>query len=141
MVKSKFIQKPGKLIKDNRGSLQNIITGNFASCMEIFSKKGTIRSNHYHKKDSHYIYIVKGEILWAYKKIHKDSKITLKKLKKGSLFFTPPMQEHFAYFIKDSHILAFSPRTGKKKSYENDLIRVNMQNYPKLKRAISKYKK
>ena len=67
-----------------------------------FSKKGTIRSNHYHKKIKiHYIYIVKGEILWAYKKIHKDSKLILKKLKKGSLFFTPPMQEHFfAYFIK-----------------------------------------
>ena len=77
-----------------------------------FSKKGTIRSNHYHKKDSHYIYIVKGEILWAYKKIHKDSKLILKKLKK-EVFFHLPMQA-FAYFIKDSHILAFSPRTGKK---------------------------
>ena len=86
MVKNKFIQKPGKLIKDKRGSLQNIITGSFASCMEIFSKKGTIRSNHYHKKDSHYIYIVKGEILWAYKKIHKDSKLILKKLKKEVFF-------------------------------------------------------
>ena len=39
MVKNKFIQKPGKLIKDKRGSLQNIITGSFASCMEIFRRK------------------------------------------------------------------------------------------------------
>ena len=77
--------------------------------------------------------MLKGKFYGRIKKIHKDSKLILKKLKKGSLFFTPPMQEHFAYFIKDSHILAFSPRTGKKRSYENDLIRVNMQNYPKLK--------
>ena len=141
MVKSKFLHKPGRLIKDRRGSLQNIIKGNFSSCIEIFSKKGSIRSNHYHKKDSHFIYIIKGEILWAYKKLQKNSKLVIKKLKKGSLFYTPPLEEHLAYFIKDSHIMAFSPRTGKKIFYEIDTIRVNMEKYPKLKKAISKYKK
>ena len=36
--------------------------------------------------------------------------------------------------------MAFSPRT-EKIFYEIDTVRVNMEKYPKLKKAISKYKK
>ena len=29
-----------------------------------FFKKGSIRANHYHKKDEHFCYVLKGEILF-----------------------------------------------------------------------------
>ena len=61
-------------------------------------------------------------------------------MKKNDLFFTPSMQEHMAYFIKNTHFLAFSTRKRTKFDYEKDLIRVNMQDYREVAAAISKYK-
>ena len=125
MVKSKFIQKPGKLIKDNRGSLQNIITGNFASCMEIFSKKGTIRSNHYHKKDWHFIYVIKGEFEYYFKKTNVDEKIKKKIVTEGQLLFTGPMIDHAMLYTKETEILVVSKNPRDQKTYEEDTVRID----------------
>ena len=51
--KFKFKFKVGKTFKDKRGWLKKILDGNFSSCIEIYSKKGSVRANHYHKKDKH----------------------------------------------------------------------------------------
>ena len=51
------------------------------------------------------------------------------------------MQEHMAYYTKDTHFLAFSTRKRSKFDYEKDLIRINMNYYPEVKNKIEKYKK
>ena len=141
-MKKRFVFKhsTGKNFKDKRGWLKKIIDGNFSSCIEIYSKKGTIRANHYHKKDKHFIYIISGEILYFYKNRKKNSKIKFNLMKKNDLFFTPAMQEHMAYFTKNTHFLAFSTRKRTKFDYEKDLIRVNMDQYLEVKKLIKKYK-
>ena len=141
MKKFKLKHKLGKIFKDKRGTLQKIIDGNFSSCIEVFSKKGSIRANHYHKKDKHFMYIISGELLYSYKNRKRGSKVKIKKMKKGDLFFTPAMQEHMAYFTKNTHFLAFSTRKRTQFDYENDVIRVKMENYPDVRKAILKYSK
>ena len=140
MKKFKLLWKIGKTFTDNRGSLKKILDGNFSSCIEIKSKKGTIRANHYHKKDRHFCYIIKGQILYFYKDRKKGAKTKFKLLKKNDLFYTPEMQEHMAYFTKNTHFLAFSTRKRSQFDYEKDLIRVNMNNYKPVKKAIKVYK-
>ena len=49
-IKNKFKFKTSKTFRDKRGWLKKILDGNFSSCIEVYSKKGTIRANHYHKK-------------------------------------------------------------------------------------------
>ena len=141
MKKFKLKHKLGKIFKDKRGTLQKIIDGNFSSCIEVFSKKGSIRANHYHKKDKHFMYIISGELLYSYKNRKRGSKVKIKKMKKGDLFFTPAMQEHMAFFLKKTHFLAFSTRKRTQYDYENDVIRVKMENYPDVRKAILKYSK
>lgn len=136
----KFSHKTGKVFKDHRGYLLKILDKGFSSCIEIFSKKGSIRANHYHKKDEHYCYILKGEILFFYKDRKKNAKLNYKVLKKGNLFFTTYNQDHLAYFIKDTHFLSFSIRKRSKIDYENDLVRLKMNEDPKIIKIISKYK-
>ena len=63
--------------------LKKILDGNFSSCIEVYSKKGTTRANHYHKKDKHFIYVITGEILYFYKDRKKGSKVQTKKMKKN----------------------------------------------------------
>lgn len=139
--KFKLVHKTGTNYSDKRGWLKKILDGNFSSCIEIFSKKNSVRANHYHKKDQHFMYIIKGECLYFYKDKLKNSKTKFKKMKKGDLFYTPSMQEHMAYYTKDTHFLAFSTRKRGKFDYEKDLIRINMESYPEVKKEISKFRK
>ena len=138
--KFKFIHKTGKVFKDERGYLLKILDKGFSSCIEIFSKKGSIRANHYHKKDEHFCYILKGEILFFYRNRKKGSKLNYKIMKKGDLFFTTYDQDHLAYFLKTTHFLSYSSRKRSKFDYENDLVRLNMDKDKKVKEIISKYK-
>tara|TARA_Y100000590_G_scaffold428245_1_gene539330 strand:- start:927 stop:1352 length:426 start_codon:yes stop_codon:yes gene_type:complete len=138
--KFKFLHKTGAVFKDKRGYLLKILEGNFSSSIEIFSKKGTIRANHYHKKDEHFCYILKGKILFFYRNRKKNSKLNYKVMKKGDLFFTTFQQDHLAYFLKDTHFLSYSSRKRDKFDYEKDLVRLNMDQEPKVKKIITRYK-
>ena len=138
--KFKFIHKTGKVFKDERGYLLKILDKGFSSCIEIFSKKGSIRANHYHKKDEHFCYILKGEILFFYRNRKKGSKLNYKIMKKGDLFFTTYDQDHLAYFLETTHFLSYSSRKRSKLDYENDLVRLNMDKEKKVKEIILKYK-
>ena len=138
--KFKFIHKTGKVFRDERGYLLKILDKGFSSCIEIFSKKGSIRANHYHKKDEHFCYDLKGEILFFYRNRKKGSKLNYKVMKKGDLFFTTYDQDHMAYFLKTTHFLSYSSRKRSKIDYENDLVRLNMDKEPKIREIISKYR-
>ena len=138
--KFKFIHKTGKVFKDERGYLLKILDKGFSSCIEIFSKKGSIRANHYHKKDEHFCYVLKGEILFFYRNRRKGSKLNYKIMKKGDLFFTTYEQDHMAYFLKSTHFLSYSSRKRSQFDYEKDLVRLNMHKEAKIKEIISKYK-
>ena len=136
----KLNYKVGKIFKDKRGWLKKILNGNFSSCIEVYSKKNSIRANHYHKKDKHFIYIISGEILYFYRNRKKNAKTKFKLMKKNDLFFTPAMQEHMTYFTKNTHFLAFSTRKRTQFDYEKDLIRVNMRDYREVESAIALHK-
>ena len=138
--KFKFQHKTGKVFRDERGYLLKILDKGFSSCIEIFSKKGSIRANHYHKKDEHFCYVLKGEILFFYRNRKKGAKLNFKIMKKGDLFFTTYDQDHMAYFLKTTHFLSYSSRKRSEIDYENDLVRLNMDKEPKIKEIISKYK-
>jgi hypothetical protein len=141
MKKFVFKHKTGKIYKDKRGYLLNILDKGFSSCIEIYSKKKTIRANHYHKKDEHFAYILKGKILFFYRDRKKNSKLNYKIVKKGDLFFTTYKQDHMAYFLENTHFLAFSSRKRSKFNYEKDLVRLKMHKEAQIKKIISKYSK
>ena len=140
-MRKKFIfkHKIGRVYKDKRGFIKTILNYGFSACLEVTSKKGTIRANHYHKKDEHFIYIMNGKILFFYRDRKKGSKLNYKIMKKGELFFTTYKQDHLAYFLENTHFFAFSSKKRFKFDYEKDLVRLRMDLEPKVKSIISKY--
>ena len=64
---------------DSRGTIQSIINKKSSNVSIISSKKLTIRSNHYHITDSHYMYTLSGEYYYFYKTL--DSSEILKRVK------------------------------------------------------------
>ena len=47
-------------VVDARGAITNLFEGRIEHIALITSKKGTVRANHYHKKDHQYIYLLTG---------------------------------------------------------------------------------
>ena len=57
---------------DDRGGIARIVDKNKISIraiLRITSKKGSIRSNHYHKNDYHYLYIESGKCEYSEKPV------------------------------------------------------------------------
>ena len=91
----------------------------------ITSKKGMVRSNHYHKKDTHWIYVVSGKMEY-YEKPVKGGRIKKTVLEPMDMVYTPAMMIHAVKFLKDSVLLALSTQARDQKDYEKDTVRMKL---------------
>ena len=100
-------QKIKKLIrsKDSRGSIVSLIDEKTNNISIIRCNAKTIRSNHLHKKDWHFMYILDGAMEYFFM---NKKKIFFMKLKKGDLVFTPPKELHATYFPQKTTLLVAS---------------------------------
>src|ERR1700678_2966445 len=74
---------------DDRGVIQNLLNTPISGTAVITSIKGSVRSNHYHREDFHYLYVVSGSMEYYERGV--DEKFTGKPLviKAGEMVFTP----------------------------------------------------
>jgi dTDP-4-dehydrorhamnose 3,5-epimerase-like enzyme len=123
------IIKLEKPIVDERGYIQHLVSFSkptVGSVVWIFSKKGTVRANHYHKVDWHYCFVVEGLIEYYYR--DANSAMEPKKIivRKGEIVYTPPLVEHAMVFLEDTTFLTISEGTRQQADYEADLVRVKL---------------
>ncbi len=111
---------------DDRGWIQPLSDENMKSAVLIQSKKGTFRANHYHKTDWHYCYVLTGEINYYWRKCGETGEPEMKTIKKGELFFTPPLVEHTMVFAKDTEFICLGKNSRKQEVYEADIERVQL---------------
>jgi dTDP-4-dehydrorhamnose 3,5-epimerase-like enzyme len=111
---------------DERGSIQPLVDLPMKSCVMISSKKGSIRANHYHKTDWHFCYVVSGQIEYHYKPHDSDEDKKILVIKKGELFFTPPMVDHAMLFTEDTIFLTMGRNSRKQEIYEEDIESVEL---------------
>lgn len=111
---------------DARGGIAKVLDDGHTvvrSILRITSKAGSIRSNHYHKVDSHYCYVESGALEYYEKPVvGGEMKKTI--LTKGDMVFTPPMIIHSMKFLEDSVLWAFSTQPRDQKNYEDDTVKV-----------------
>lgn len=117
-----FVDERGeifKLLDDGKTSIKSVLL--------ITCKKGAIRANHYHKKDSHYSYMLSGSMEYFEMTVNgKNQKLESITVKKGDLVFTPPNTMHAMKFLEDSEFLALSTKSRKQADYEEDTVRVKL---------------
>lgn len=113
---------------DERGYIARIIDKaklEIKSVLLVTSKANTQRANHYHKKDSHYVYCLSGKFKYSEKDVRRPgSKKKSIMIKSGDLILTPPMYWHSMHFVENTEFLAFTTETRSQKKYELDTIRV-----------------
>ncbi len=112
---------------DTRGAITKVLDDGkteIKSILYITSKAGAIRSNHYHKKDAHFCFIISGKMEWHEKPVEGEGEVETVVLGSGDMVYTPPMMIHAAKALEDSVFLAFATESRSQDEYEADTIRV-----------------
>jgi len=122
----KFYKQIAPFHVDERGEMTYLLdeTVKINSVLLITSKKGSIRANHIHKKDSHYAYLLKGSMEYTYGDFEKPEELEKIIVKAGDMVFTPPGEVHAMRFLEDSAFLALTTEKRDQEKYEKDLERV-----------------
>ena len=137
---SKISKKIKNVIRssDERGSIISLVDEGVRNVSIITCLPKTLRSNHWHKKDWHYMYVLEG--LMEYFFVSKN-KVFFMKIKKGDNVFTPPNELHATYFPVKTVLLVSSKNPRDKKTYERDTVReklIDLKNYKSIKKSAKK---
>jgi oxalate decarboxylase/phosphoglucose isomerase-like protein (cupin superfamily) len=109
---------------DGRGSIQSLVNFPMKNVSLISSKKGAVRSNHYHETDWHYMYVLSGAFDYYYRPTGTNTAPDVIRVTSGEMIFTPPLEDHATVFIEDSQLLVASRNPRDQVSYESDVKRV-----------------
>jgi dTDP-4-dehydrorhamnose 3,5-epimerase-like enzyme len=111
---------------DERGAIQSLVNLPMKNMSVITSKKGTVRSNHYHMTDWHYMYVMSGSFDYYYRPTGSEQKPSVIRLSAGEMVFTPPLEDHATVFLEDSLLLVMSRNPRDQEAYEADVRRVTL---------------
>ena len=109
---------------DSRGQIQSIVNFPMKNVSLITSRKGSVRSNHYHVTDWHYMYVLKGSFDYYYRPTGSPTPPDVVHVGAGEMIFTPPMEDHATVFLEDTEVLVASRNPRDQVSYEADVRRV-----------------
>ena len=135
-TKSKLFKS---ITRDNdiRGSIISIVDDVVQNVSLITCNAGSIRSNHYHKKDFHYMYVLEGEIDYFYKELNNDV-VHYFKVKKDDIIFTPKNEIHATFFPLNTKLIVSSMLPRDQETYEKDTVRVEFINNNNLQTMLNK---
>jgi quercetin dioxygenase-like cupin family protein len=111
---------------DERGVIQNILLEPINSVAIITSKAGTERSNHYHKTDWHYLYVISGSMEYYEREIEEVFAGKPLIVKEGEMVFTPPLKVHKTVFLTDCVLLSMAKNIRDHEHHETDVVRVKL---------------
>ncbi|OGK18269.1 hypothetical protein A3G67_03165 [Candidatus Roizmanbacteria bacterium RIFCSPLOWO2_12_FULL_40_12] len=126
----KHIRKVKAFHKDKRGKLSYLTHEKMRikDVLAISSKKGAVRANHYHKKDTHLIYLIKGKFKYITRVLgKKKSKSKTIVIKAGEIVVTPPKLAHKVVFLEDSFMVVVTTESRVQSKYEADTIRLEVE--------------
>jgi dTDP-4-dehydrorhamnose 3,5-epimerase-like enzyme len=109
---------------DERGSIQNLLSSPIGNVALIKSGRGVIRSNHYHKEDWHYLYVLSGRMLYFERDVGLKSTPRPELVSKGQMVLTSAKREHAVLFLEDSEVLSMSRSAQTHDEHEADVVRV-----------------
>ena len=109
---------------DDRGKIQSLVNFPMKNLSLISSKKGVVRSNHYHLTDWHYMYVLSGAFDYYFRPTNSGEELQCVQVKAGEMIFTPPMEDHATVFLEDCDLLAMSRNPRDREAYEDDLCRI-----------------
>ena len=116
-----------EIIEEERGRIIPVADGEFRTVMVIESKQGSIRANHYHRTDSHIMYILSGKT--RYVEVMGENGVEIGRelvLGPGESVLTAPMVPPAMEFLEDTIMIVCARNARDTVSYLTDLVRVKI---------------
>ncbi len=123
---------------DSRGEILSIVDQSVCNVSLITCSAGSIRSNHYHHSDFHFMYVLEGEIDYFFKDLSSE-KIHYLKIMRGENIFTPCNEIHATYFPIKTQLIVSSKYPRDQETYEKDTVRVPLITTENISEMLQKY--
>lgn len=108
------------------GRIQNIVelaaNDGFRGVALIDCRAGSRRSSHFHLSDSHYLYVLSGEMRYVERRYGSGTIVRLT-VRPGEVVFTGPRVEHWTFFDVDTRLLNITKLPGSAE-HRADLVEV-----------------
>ena len=121
---------------DDRGRILSIVDHQIMNVSLIETYPNSMRSNHFHHKDFHFMYILEGEIDYFFKPLNSDE-VTYLKIQPGQTIFTPNNEIHSCHFPVNTKMVVSSGHPRDRDTYEADTVRVDFINKENLQKMLS----
>ena len=116
------LSKLGERFENEAGWIQNLAERPVGGVAVLFCKAGSSRSHHWHREDSHELYVVSGEM--RYVERHHPAYVSAQRtVKAGEMVRTGPNVEHSTYFPVDTILISLSARSRTHAEHEVDVVR------------------
>jgi uncharacterized RmlC-like cupin family protein len=86
--------------------------------------QGSRRSSHWHRTDSHYLYVVSGAMDYYWRPVGSDEAPHHVTVHTGEMVFTPPRVEHWTEFPCFTTLISVSAHLRTHEAHEADVVRV-----------------
>lgn len=128
MRQSLDINKISPLASDKRGDIIHLMEVNsrIKDVLLIISKRGAVRANHYHKRDTHWVYLISGKFKYFEKRSGLNDKLISTTILPGDMVVSKPGIIHAMKFIQDSTMVVFTTEKREPARYEKDTIRIKI---------------
>ena len=128
--------------KDKRGDIISIVDHEVSNVSIITCNSNSIRSNHYHLKDFHFMYVLEGKIDYFFKDIdNKKDNTSYIEVNVGETIFTPNLEIHCTYFPIKTTLIVSSCYPRDQVTYEKDTVRVDYIDHNNLDYYLNHYAK
>jgi|SRR5882724_7915960 len=115
---------------DHRGTIQNLVELDALGHLPIrgaaiiTSRARTTRSNHYHKTDGHWLYVISGLLHYWERNLDEPHYPSAPGIfRPGEMVYTGPLVLHRTYFPEETMLLSLSLRPRDRVSHEDDVVR------------------
>jgi hypothetical protein len=121
------LSKLGERFSNAAGEIVNLLEHPCGGVSLIYCKAGESRSHHYHREDSHELYVVYGEMRYVEQPVWTHNSEPVEQSQRvvhaGQMLRTGPMVKHSTYFDVDTLLISMSDRARTKAEHEADLVR------------------
>ena len=120
--------------EDDRGYIKSIINQPSTNTSIIMCNPGSVRANHYHIRDWHYMYVLEGSMdYFFFDNFSKE--VCFLSLEKDQIVYTPPKEVHATFFSEQTKLIVISYLARDETSYEADTRRVKFINLENMELA------
>ena len=118
------IKRPEIAHEDERGRIIDVMEAlEFNYATVITSRKGVTRGNHYHRKTTQWVYLLRGRMLAHSRMPNATQERAV--LEQGDLLKNPPFEQHALTALEDSEFLVLTAGLRGGKDYEKDTYRLD----------------